>query len=91
MEEFNLFDMLRTITQHIQNNVGEVFCHTSSDMMGGKIRSGAPSSRISIMLYQKRLTGVFVGAVFQLLTCSFIGHCLQMWTTRIILLHNLTS
>ena len=34
-------------------------------MMGGKIRSSAPSSQIPMLFYQKALTGVFVGAVFQ--------------------------
>ena len=56
-------------------------------MTGDKIRSSAPS----MILQQKVLTGVFAGAVFQRLTCCFIGHCLQTWTTRIILLRNLTS
>ena len=56
-------------------------------MTGDKIRSSAPR----MMLYQKELIGVFVGAVFQRLTCRLIGHCLETWTTRIILLHNLTS
>ena len=56
-------------------------------MTGDKIRSSAPS----MILFQKVLTGVFVGAVFQRLTCRFIGHRLQTWTTRIILLHNLAS
>ena len=66
--------------------------HTSSDMTGGKIRSSAPSSQIPMMFYQKALTGV-AGAVFQRVTCRFIGHYLQTWTTRNIniLLHNLTS
>ena len=52
-------------------------CHTLSDMTGGKIRSSAPSSQINMMLYQKALTAVFVGVVFQQLMCRFIGHCLQ--------------
>ena len=54
-------------------------------MVGGKIGSSATNSQIPMMLYQKALTGVYVGAVFQRLTCRFIGHCLQTWTTRIIL------
>ena len=37
-------------------------------MTGDKIRSGAPR----MMLYQKELIGVFVGAVFQRLTCRLI-------------------
>ena len=40
-------------------------------MTGDKIRSSA----LSMMLRQKVLTGVFVGADFQRLTCRFIGHC----------------
>ena len=60
-------------------------------MTGGKIRSNALSSQIPMMLYQKMLTGIFVGAVFQRLMCRFIGHCLQTWTSRIILLRNLTA
>ena len=60
-------------------------------MVGGQIRSSPLSSQIPIMLYQKALTGVFVGAVYRRLTCRFIGNCLQMWTERFILLHNLTS
>ena len=38
-------------------------------MTGDKIRSSA----LSMMLYQKVLRGVFVGAVFQRLTCRFIA------------------
>ena len=87
MADLNLFDKLRTVTQYIQYNVGEVYV-TSLDMTGDKIRSSAPS----MMLYQKMLrTGVFVGAVFQRLTCRFVGLCFETWTARIILLHNLTS
>ena len=141
MVDFNLFDMLRMVTQHIQHRKTQMshlthlshsgslhrqkdsfftyfwvilsvywptmaqmsqmthlgfsvniiyrwsICHISPNMTGDKIRSSAPS----LMFYQKILTGVFVGAVFQRLTCRFFGHCLQTWTTRIILLHNLTS
>ena len=54
-----------------------------------KIGSSNWSSQIPMQLYQKALTGV--GAVYQWLTWHFIGHCLQTWTTRFILLHNLTS
>ena len=76
MADFNLFDMLRMVTQHIQYNVGEVFViprRISSDMMGGKIRSNAQSSQITItiMLYQKGQTGVFVGVVFQRLVSFY--------------------
>ena len=39
---------------------------------GDKIRSSAPS----MMLYQKVIMGVLVGAVIQRLTCRFIGHAL---------------
>ena len=65
-------------------------------MTGGKIRSSVPCGQIpnphnALPVYQKALTGVFVGAVFHRLTCRFIGHCLQTWLTRFILLHNLTS
>ena len=180
MVDFNLFDKLRTVTQHIQYNVGAVFAWGATRMARGGIRlvhghtkstlityfsgmkidpkytflhafflifltkntpffpilhvfaplndvraysawswkttlitwifgrawyppwhsSGPPgsichtstkSSAPSMMLYEKVLTGVFVGAVFQWLTCRFIGHCLQTWTTRIILLYNLNS
>ena len=46
--------------------------------MGDKIRSSAPST----MLYQKVLTVVFVGVVFQWLTCRFIaGHFLPLRAT----------
>ena len=78
MGDFYLSNMIRTVTQHIQYNVGEVFVYTSSDMTGGKIRCSAASSQIPMMLYQKALTGVFVGAVFQRLTYCFIGHRLQI-------------
>ena len=60
-------------------------------MVGGQIGSSAPCSQIPMMLYQKVLTGVFVGVVYQRPTCRFIAHCLQTWTERFILLHNLTS
>ena len=48
----------------------------SVNCLGGKIRSSTLSSQILMMLYQKALTGEFVGAVFQLQMCCFIGHCL---------------
>ena len=80
IEDFNLFDMLRTGTQHIQYNVGDVFVISSS-----------PRGKIPVMLYQKLLTGLCVGAVYWRLTCRFIGHYLQTWTIKFIPLHNLTS
>ena len=36
MADFNLFDMLGTVTQHIKYNVDEVFVTASPDMTGGK-------------------------------------------------------
>ena len=46
--------------------------------MGGKIISSSLSSQIPMMLYQKALTGVFVGAVFQrLITGVFVGAVFQ--------------
>ena len=60
MADFNLFDMLRTVTQHIQYNVGEVFVIPRRINNGGTIRSGAPSSQIPMMIYQKVLTGVML-------------------------------
>ena len=59
--------------------------------MGGKIKSRAPSSQIPMMLYCKALKGVSVGVVLQQLMRRVIGHCFQIWMTRIIPLHNLTS
>ena len=56
-----------------------------------KIGSGALVSQIPKMHYQKALTGVFVGVVYQGLKCYFIGYCFQTLKTRFILLHNGTS
>ena len=65
MADFNLFNMLRTVTQHIQYNVGEVYVIPRRIKNGWSKRSSAPSSQIPMMLYQKVLTGVMLGAVFQ--------------------------
>ena len=77
MAAFNLFNILG-ISLSIYNNVGEVFVIPHRKWWVGKIGSKAPSSQIPMMLYQKALTGVFVGAIYQRLKCRFIGHCLSL-------------
>ena len=52
-------------------------------MVGGQIGFSTPSSQIPMMLYQKALTDVFVGAVYQWPTYHFIGHFLQKRIERL--------
>ena len=49
-------------------------------MVAGKIGPSAQSNQIPMMLYQKALAGVFVGAGYERLMSRFIDHCLQNFT-----------
>ena len=70
-------------------------CHSSSDTVGGKIGSSAPSSQIPMMLYQKTLKDVFVGTFFVFVcsatNVSFHWSLLATRTNMFILLHKSTS
>ena len=72
----------------VQYNVGEVFVIPRRIWRVEKKDLALRVAKSPWCFTKKALTGVFVGGLFQRLTCRFIGHCLQTWTTRIILLHN---
>ena len=89
---FNLFSILR-ISLSIYSGVREVFVIPRQIWWVGKIRSSALSCQIPMMLYQKSANSCICWCSLSAtaMTCPFIGHCLHTWTTRFMLLHNLTS
>ena len=60
-----LLQHTKNITHHIQYDDGEVFVVPRRIWWVGKKGSNAPSSQITMMLYQKALTDALAGAVYQ--------------------------